>query len=224
MHGRAAQVKVAVAQTQVVVDVDLVTQLKRGGLGFAQDAQLGDVQLHIAGGDFVGLGGAPDPDKVDMHVTDAGGTPTTIKAGGAFFDSAASFCLIRGGHVDVTILGAMQVDEKGDIANYKIPGKMVAGMGGAMDLLVGAKEVIVAMEHTNKGKHKILEKCTLPLTAKGENGTHLVDMIITDMGVMKVTDDGLVLTEYNPEFTLDQIQEATGAKLIIAEDLKEMEA
>ena len=173
---------------------------------------------------FVGLGGAPDPDKVDMHVTDAGGTPTTIKAGGAFFDSAASFCLIRGGHVDVTILGAMQVDEKGDIANYKIPGKMVAGMGGAMDLLVGAKEVIVAMDHTNKGKHKILEKCTLPLTAKGENGTHIVDMIITEMGVMKVTDDGLVLTEYNPEFTLDQIQEATGAKLIIAEDLKEMEA
>ena len=172
---------------------------------------------------FVGLGGAPDPDKVDMHVTDAGGTPTTIKAGGAFFDSAASFCLIRGGHVDVTILGAMQVDEKGDIANYKIPGKMVAGMGGAMDLLVGAKEVIVAMEHTNKGKHKILEKCTLPLTAKGENGTHIVDMIITEMGVMEVREDGIWVTELHPDYTKEDIQAATECELHFDPNMKAME-
>lgn len=171
---------------------------------------------------FVGLGGAPEAGKENMHITDAGGTPTTINAGGAFFDSASSFCMIRGGHVDVTILGAMQVDEKGDIANYKIPGKMVAGMGGAMDLLVGAREVIVAMEHTNKGKHKILKECNLPLTAKGFEGHHIVDMIVTEMGVMRVTDEGLVLTEYNPEFTLEQIQEATGATLIISDDLKAM--
>lgn len=172
---------------------------------------------------FVGLGGVPEAGKEDMHLVNAGGMPVTINKGGAFFDSATSFTLIRGGHVDVTILGAMQVDEKGDIANWKIPGKMVAGMGGAMDLLVGAKEVIVAMEHTNKGKHKILKECNLPLTAKGSNGRHIVDKIITEMGVMEVTDKGLVLTEYNPEFTLEQIQEATGAALIIADDLKTME-
>ena len=182
-----------------------------------------DITLQSENG-FVGLGGNPEPGKEDMHLVNAGGMPVTVVEGAAFFDSSFSFSLIRGGHVDATILGAMQVDAKGNIANYKIPGKMVAGMGGAMDLCCGAKEVIVAMEHTNKGKHKILEECTLPLTAKGTHGGHIVDLIITEMGVMKGTDEGLVLSEYNPEFTLEQIQEATGAKLIIPDDIKEMEA
>ena len=119
--------------------------------------------------------------------------------------------------MDATVLGALQVDEKGNIANWIIPGKMVPGMGGAMDLVVGAKKGIVAMEHTNKGKPKILKECTLPLTAKGQ-----VNLIITEMGVMEVTPDGIVLKEYNPEFTLDQIQDATEATLIIADDIKPM--
>ena len=136
---------------------------------------------------------------------------------GAFFSSADSFAIIRGGHVDVTVLGSLQVDEKGNIANYKIPGKMLPGMGGAMDLVVGARKVIVAMEHTNKGKHKILKECTLPLTAKGQ-----VNLVVTEMGVMKVTPEGLALVEYNPEYTIEEIQAATEAELIIADDLKEM--
>ena len=134
-----------------------------------------------------------------------------------FFDSATSFAIIRGGHVDATILGSLQVDEKGNIANWIIPGKMVPGMGGAMDLVVGAKRVIVAMEHTQKGTPKILKECTLPLTAKGQ-----VNMIVTEMGVMDVTPEGIVLKEYNPEFTVEEIQAATEAKLIIADDLKPM--
>ena len=119
--------------------------------------------------------------------------------------------------MDVTVLGSLQVDEKGNIANYKIPGKMLPGMGGAMDLVVGARKVIVAMEHTNKGKHKILKECTLPLTAKSQ-----VNLIVTEMGVMKVTPEGLALVEYNPEYTIEEIQAATEAELIIADDLKEM--
>lgn len=158
-----------------------------------------------------------EPGKEDPHIVNAGGAPSAIAQDGAFFSSMESFTIIRGGHVDATVLGSLQVDEKGNIANYKIPGKMLPGMGGAMDLVVGAKKVIVAMEHTNKGKHKILKECTLPLTAKGQ-----VNIIITEMGVMEVTPEGIVLKEYNPEFTVDQIQEATEAKLIIADDLKPM--
>lgn len=123
---------------------------------------------------FVGLGHTSDEDNVDFYITNAGGNPVSILPGGAFFDSAVSFEIIRGGHVNVTVLGALQVDEKGNIANYMIPGKMIPGMGGAMDLLSGAKKVIVAMEHTVKGNPKILKQCTLPLTAKGE-----VNLIIT---------------------------------------------
>lgn len=166
---------------------------------------------------FVGLKAQPDSEEDAAYIVNAGGVPAGIEPTGAFFNSADSFAIIRGGHVDATVLGSLQVDEKGNIANWIIPGKMVPGMGGAMDLVVGAKKVIVAMEHTNKGKHKILKECTLPLTAKGQ-----VDMIVTEMGVMDVTPEGIVLKEYNPEFTVEEIQEATEAKLIIAEDLKEM--
>ena len=123
----------------------------------------------------------------------------------------------RGGHVDVSVLGAMQVDEKGDLANWMIPGKKTPGMGGAMDLLVGAKKVILAMEHTAKGNPKILKKCTLPLTAKGQ-----VNMIITEMGVMEITPEGIVLTEINPEFTVADVQAATEATLIVSPNLKEI--
>jgi len=167
---------------------------------------------------FVGLGPAPAEGEEDKDIVNAGGQPVTILPGGTFFDSATSFGIIRGGHVDITVLGALQVDEKGNLANWMIPGKMVPGMGGAMDLVVGAKKVIIAMEHTVKGNHKILKECNLPLTAAGE-----VNMIVTEMGVMEVTEEGLVLKEINPEFTVEEVQAATEAELIIPEDLKNME-
>ncbi len=167
---------------------------------------------------FVGLGPTPSEENIDPYITNAGGKPVTIKKGGIFFDSATSFGIIRGGHVDLTVLGALQVDEKGNIANYMIPGKMVPGMGGAMDLISGARKVIVAMEHTAKGSLKILNECNLPLTAANE-----VNLIVTEMGVIEVTDKGLVLKEINPEFTVEEVQAATEPKLIIAEDLKNIE-
>ncbi|MCL2169382.1 MAG: 3-oxoacid CoA-transferase subunit B [Defluviitaleaceae bacterium] len=170
-----------------------------------------DVNVHFQSENgFVGLGPAPAPEDVDPDIVNAGGQPVTIVTGGCFFDSATSFGIIRGGHVDLTVLGALQVDEKGNIANYMIPGKLVPGMGGAMDLLSGAKRVIVAMEHTAKGAHKILERCDLPLTA-----AEAVDLIITEMGVIEVTSEGLSLIELNPAFTVDEVQAATGAKLAI---------
>ena len=166
---------------------------------------------------FVGLSAKKPPEGEEKYIVNAGGQPVSIHPNGAFFSSADSFVIIRGGHVDATILGELQVDQEGNIANWIIPGKKVPGMGGAMDLIVGAKRVIVAMEHTNKGNHKILEKCTLPLTAKGQ-----VNLIVTEMGVIEVIPEGLLLKEYNPEYTLEEIQAATGAKLIIADDLKPM--
>ena len=165
---------------------------------------------------MAGQGGKPE--VVDPNVVDAGGQPSSIAPGGAFIDSATSFGLIRGGHVNATVLGALQVDEKGNLANWIIPGKMVPGMGGAMDLCAGAKNVIVAMEHTQKGSPKILKECTLPLTTKT-----CVTKIITEMGVINVTDKGLELVEINPEFTVEQVQEATEAELIISPDLKPIE-
>ncbi len=159
---------------------------------------------------FLGLGPTPTADNYDPSIINAGGQPVTILPGGCFFDSATSFGIIRGGHIDVSVLGALQVDEKGNIANYMIPGKMVPGMGGAMDLVTGAKKVIVAMEHTAKGAHKILKECSLPLTA-----VNAVDLIITEMGVIKVTAEGLKLIEINPEYTVDDIKAATEASLII---------
>ncbi|MCC8059350.1 MAG: 3-oxoacid CoA-transferase subunit B [Clostridiales bacterium] len=174
------------------------------------------ITLHSENG-FIGLA-THDPEADDAAYTvNAGGQPAGIEKDGAFFDSHTSFGIIRGGHVDTTVLGSLQVDEKGNIANWIIPGKMVPGMGGAMDLVVGAKKVIVAMEHTQKGAPKILKECTLPLTAKGQ-----VNLIITEMAVIEITSEGLVLTEYNPEFSIEEIQAATEAKLIISPDLKPM--
>ena len=165
----------------------------------------------------LGMGNPPAPGQEDPTLIDAGGGPITLKPGASCFDSATSFSIIRGGHVDVTILGSLQVDEKGNIANWSIPGIKTPGIGGAMDLITGAKKVIVTMEHTAKGNHKILKECTLPLTAAGQ-----VDRIITEMGVMAVTNEGLLLREINPEFTLEQVQEATACSLIVSEDLKQM--
>lgn len=167
-----------------------------------------DVTLQAELG-YTGAGPAPKEGEEDPWITNAGGMPATVLPKGCFFDSATSFGLIRGGHVDVTVLGALQVAENGDLANYMIPGKLVPGMGGAMDLVQGAKQVIVAMDHTQKGNHKILEECTLPLTGKG-----VVDLIVTEMGVMEITDEGVVLTEINPLYTFDEVQDATGCKLI----------
>jgi 3-oxoacid CoA-transferase B subunit len=159
---------------------------------------------------LIGLGPAPTEDNIDPDITNAGGQPVTLLPGGMYFDSCTSFGIIRGGHVDVTVLGSLQVDEAGSLANWIIPGKMVPGMGGAMDLVTGARKVILAMTHTNRGKPKILKECTLPLTARNQ-----VNLIVTEMGVIDVKDDGLHLIEFNPEFTINEIIEATEATLII---------
>ena len=166
----------------------------------------------------MGMGPTPEPGMEDKNLINAGGGAITLLPGACTFDSATSFAIIRGGHVNVSFLGALQVDEKGNLANWIIPGKMAPGMGGAMDLVVGAKRVILTMEHTQKGAPKILKECTLPLTAAGQ-----VNMIITEMGVMDITPEGIVLKEIHPEFTVEQVQAATEAKLIISPDLKPMD-
>lgn len=166
---------------------------------------------------MIGMGPTPEEGKENPWYINAGGGFITHEPGASTFDSATSFGIIRGGHVDVSVLGAMQVDENGDLANWMIPGKKTPGMGGAMDLLVGARRVILTMEHTAKGAPKILKKCTLPLTAKGQ-----VNMIITEMGVMNITPNGIELVEINPEFTVEQVQAATEATLIISPNLKNM--
>ncbi len=167
---------------------------------------------------FIGVGPAPVAGSEDPRIVNAGGQCVTILPGGVFFDSATSFGIIRGGHVDATVLGALQVDEQGNLASWMVPGKMVPGMGGAMDLVTGAKKVIIAMEHTVKGNPKILKKCDYPLTA-----AHQVDVIVTEMGFMEVTPEGILLKEINPEFGVDEVQAATEAQLIISKDLKPME-
>ncbi|GAA0122778.1 MAG: CoA transferase subunit B [Clostridium argentinense] len=176
-----------------------------------------DVTLQSENG-FVGIGPAPAEGKEDKDLVNAGGQFVTVLPGAAFFDSSISFGIIRGGHVDATVLGALEVDQEGNLANWMIPGKKVPGMGGAMDLVVGAKKVIVAMEHTAKGNPKILKKCTLPLTA-----AHQVNLIITEMAVMEVTKEGLVLRELGPEATVEDVKKATLADLIVPDDVKKME-
>ena len=169
---------------------------------------------------LLGLGPQADSATADPNVTNAGGTPVTVTPGASFFDSAASFAIIRGGHVDATVLGALEVDSEGNLASWMIPGKRVPGMGGAMDLVVGARRVIVAMEHCNKnGEPKILKKCNLPLTAAGQ-----VDTIVTEMGVIKVLPGGgLLLTELAPGVGIEDIRAATEAELTPADDLKTMQ-
>ena len=166
----------------------------------------------------MGMGPTPEPGQEDKNLINAGGGAITLLPGACTFDSATSFAIIRGGHVNVSFLGALQVDEKGNLANWIIPGKMAPGMGGAMDLVVGAKRVILTMEHTQKGAPKILKECTLPLTAAGQ-----VNMIITEMGVMDITPEGIVVREIHPEFTFEQMQEATEAKLILDPNWKPMD-
>ena len=171
------------------------------------------VTLQAENGTVGSAAGKADP----IHDVDAGGRPSGVIPGGAFIDSATSFGLIRGGHVDATILGGLEVDEEGSLSNWKIPGKLLPGMGGAMDLLVGAKNVIVAMEHTAKGNPKILHKCRLPYTA-----VKCITKIITEMCVIEVRPEGLYVTEINPEFTKEEVQAATEATLTFAPDLKSM--
>jgi acetate CoA/acetoacetate CoA-transferase beta subunit len=166
---------------------------------------------------ILGTGPASEAGREDPDIINAGGFPITVLPGASYFDSAVSFDIIRGGHVDVTILGALQVDEKGNLASWMVPGKRVPGMGGAMDLVVGARKVIVAMEHAIKGSPKIMKACTYPLTAVG-----VVKEIVTEMGMMAVTEKGLVLTEIAPGLTVEEIQAATDARLIISENLCEM--
>ncbi|MDF3002827.1 MAG: CoA transferase subunit [Bacillota bacterium] len=175
-----------------------------------------DIMLQSENG-LLGLGPASACGEEQFDLVNAGGAYVTATPGAAFFDSVMSFGIIRGGHVDVTVLGAMEVDETGNLANWCIPDKFVPGMGGAMDLVVGAKKVIIAMQHTNKGKHKLLKKCTLPLTAVG-----VVHMIITEMGVLEITEEGFFLTEINPDYTIEQIRAATGAEIKVSSSLKDM--
>lgn len=164
---------------------------------------------------FVGLGPAPLPGQEDKDLTNAGGMPVTILPGGAFFDSATSFGIIRGGHVDYTVLGVLEVDQEGNLANYKIPGKMVPGMGGAMDLVAGSRVVIAATTHFEKsGRSKLKRCCTLPLTAAGE-----VDFVVTDVGFFQIRGGKFHLMEYFSPYTPKWIIEKTDADILISPDI-----
>jgi acetate CoA/acetoacetate CoA-transferase beta subunit len=166
---------------------------------------------------LIGTGPLPEEGMAHRLLTDAGGNPVTALPGASTFDSAMSFGLIRGGHVDVTVLGALQVDSRGLLANWMIPGKMVPGMGGAMDLVTGAKRVIIAMQHTAKGKPKIVESCTLPLTS-----ARPIDLLVSEMAVISFAGGKATLLETGPGVTVDQVVEATAAELVLPEEIPQM--
>jgi acetate CoA/acetoacetate CoA-transferase beta subunit len=166
---------------------------------------------------LIGTGALPEAGAIQPRLTDAAGTPIAALPGASTFDSAMSFGLIRGGHLDVTVIGGLQVDEHGRLANWMIPGKMVPGMGGAMDLVHGARRVLVAMQHTNKGKSKIVRQCTLPMTA-----TRSVDLVVTELAVMAVGDGHLTLIETAPGVTVDEVRNNTDAELVVADAVRQM--
>lgn len=168
---------------------------------------------------MLGLGPFPTENEVDADLINAGKQTVTAMPGSSYFSSADSFAMIRGGHVDLTILGAMQVDEEGNIANWMVPGKLIKGMGGAMDLVAGAKRVIVAMQHTDKeGNSKLMKKCDLPLT-----GVKCIHQVVSDFGVFDITKDGFVLKEYAPDLSPEKILSAMGGRCSIAPDVRPMQ-
>jgi acetate CoA/acetoacetate CoA-transferase beta subunit len=176
-----------------------------------------DVIIHSENG-IIGMGFRPEKGKENYEILDSGTSPSSVINGGSFIDSSTSFGLVRGKHIDATVLGTFEVDQEGNIANYMVPGKMVSGMGGAMDLVSGAKKVYIATTHTAGGQSKILKKCTLPLT-----GAKKASVIVTELAYIEVTPEGLVLKETAPGVSLDEVVKNTEADLIISPDLKEME-
>lgn len=176
-----------------------------------------EIELQSENG-MLGIGPFPTLENVDADLINAGKQTVTLRKGGSFFDSALSFGMIRAGRIDLTVLGAMEVADNGDIANWKVPGKMVKGMGGAMDLVASAKNIIVAMQHTDRdGNSKLLKQCTLPIT-----GLKCIKKVVTDLGFFEITPDGFLCKEYAPGVSKEEIKSKTEGRLVFADDIKEM--